>query len=127
MTRDKLLAQMEEALQIPGLVNSWTYPIRGRIDMLLSGIRTPLGIKLYGKDTRGLQKIANEIENKLRLLKDTQSVIADQASAGFYLDIDINTTALQRYGISKSLILEYTSAAIGGKKVTTMSAFKLFA
>jgi Cu(I)/Ag(I) efflux system membrane protein CusA/SilA len=120
MTRDKLLAQMEEALQIPGLVNSWTYPIRGRIDMLLSGIRTPLGIKLYGKDTRGLQKIANEIEERLRQLKGTQSVIADQASAGFYIDIDINTTALQRYGISKSLILEYTSAAIGGKKVTTM-------
>ena len=120
MTREKLLADMEKALQIPGLVNSWTYPIRGRIDMLLSGIRTPLGIKLYGKDAKGLQNVAQQIETKLRALKETQSVISDQASAGFYIDIDINTTALQHYGISKSLLLEYTSAAIGGKKITTM-------
>ncbi len=120
MTREKLLADMEKALQIPGLVNSWTYPIRGRIDMLLSGIRTPLGIKLYGKDAKGLQNVAQQIETKLRALKGTQSVISDQASAGFYIDIDINTTALQHYGISKSLLLEYTSAAIGGKKITTM-------
>ncbi len=120
MTREKLLANMEKALQIPGLVNSWTYPIRGRIDMLLSGIRTPLGIKLYGKDAKGLQNVAQQIETKLRALKGTQSVISDQASAGFYIDIDINTTALQHYGISKSLLLEYTSAAIGGKKITTM-------
>jgi Cu(I)/Ag(I) efflux system membrane protein CusA/SilA len=120
MTRDKLVAEMKKALQIPGLVNSWTYPIRGRIDMLLSGIRTPLGIKLYGKDTQGLQKIAHEIETKLRALKGTQSVIADQATAGFHIDIDINTTALQRYGINKSLILAYVSTAVGGKKVTTM-------
>jgi len=120
MTREKLLSEMEKALQIPGLVNSWTYPIRGRIDMLLSGIRTPLGIKLYGKDAKGLQNVAHQIETRLRALKGTQSVISDQASAGFYIDIDINTTALQHYGITKSLLLEYTSAAIGGKKITTM-------
>jgi Cu(I)/Ag(I) efflux system membrane protein CusA/SilA len=111
---------MEEALQVPGLVNSWTYPIRGRIDMLLSGIRTPIGIKLYGKDADGLQRTAQVIESKLRNLKSTQSVFSDQASAGFFIDINIDTEALQRYNISKSLIHEYTSAAIGGKKITTM-------
>ena len=120
MTREKLLAEMEKALQVPGLVNSWTYPIRGRIDMLLSGIRTPIGIKLYGKDSDGLQKVASEIERRLRDLKVTQSVFSDQASAGFFIDIDIDTEALQRYNITKSLIQEYTSAAIGGKKITTM-------
>ncbi len=120
MTHEKLMAEMEEALQVPGLVNSWTYPIRGRIDMLLSGIRTPIGIKLYGKDADGLQEVAQEIESRLRSLKGTQSVFSDQASAGFFIDIDINTEALQRYNISKSLIQEYTSAAIGGKKITTM-------
>ena len=120
MTREKLMTEMEKALQIPGLVNSWTYPIRGRIDMLLSGIRTPIGIKLYGKDSEGLQKIAQDIERRLRGLKSTQSVFSDQASAGFFIDIDINTEALQRYNITKSLIQEYTSAAIGGKKITTM-------
>jgi Cu(I)/Ag(I) efflux system membrane protein CusA/SilA len=120
MTREKLMAEMEKALQVPGLVNSWTYPIRGRIDMLLSGIRTPIGIKLYGKDAQGLQQAASEIEHRLRDLKSTQSVFSDQASAGFFIDIDIDTEALQRYNISKSLIQEYTSAAIGGKKITTM-------
>lgn len=120
MTTEKLMAEMDEALQIPGLVNSWTYPIRGRIDMLLSGIRTPLGIKLYGKDSEGLQKVASQIEDALRNLKSTQSVIADQASAGFFIDIDIDTEALKRYNISKNLILDYTSMGIGGKQISTM-------
>ena len=120
MTHEKLMAEMEEALQVPGLVNSWTYPIRGRIDMLLSGIRTPIGIKLYGKDAEGLQEVAQKIESKLRDLKSTQSVFSDQASAGFFIDINIDTEALQRYNISKSVIQEYTAAAIGGKKITTM-------
>ncbi len=120
MTHEKLMAEMEKSLQVPGLVNSWTYPIRGRIDMLLSGIRTPIGIKLYGKEAKGLQKVAGQIERKLRNLKSTQSVFSDQASAGFFIDIDIDTEALQRYNISKSIIQEYTAAAIGGKKITTM-------
>jgi len=120
MTTEKLMGEMDKALQVPGLVNSWTYPIRGRIDMLLSGIRTPLGIKLYGKDAKGLQEVAQKIESTLRDLKSTQSVISDQASAGFFIDINIDTEALKRYNISKSVILDYTSAAIGGKKVTTM-------
>jgi len=120
MTYARLMEEMEEALQVPGLVNSWTYPIRGRIDMLLSGIRTPLGIKLFGKDMKGLQRLANQIELKLRALPSSQSVFADQASAGYYIDIDIDEKALSRYGIDKDLLLEYTSAAIGGKKITTM-------
>ena len=120
LTHEKLMAEMEEALQVPGLINSWTYPIRGRIDMLLSGIRTPIGIKLYGKDANGLQEIAQKIERKLRELKSTQSVFSDQASAGFFIDINIDSEALKRYGISKDLIQEYTSTAIGGKKITTM-------
>ena len=120
MTHEKLMAEMEEALQVPGLVNSWTYPIRGRIDMLLSGIRTPIGIKLYGKDADGLQEVAQQIEHTLRNLKSTQSIFSDQASAGFFIDIAIDAEALQRYNISKNVIHEYTSAAIGGKKITTM-------
>lgn len=120
MTYDKLRQEMEDALQVPGLVNSWTYPIRGRIDMLLSGIRTPLGIKLYGKNADGLQKYGKEIEAKLRSFDKTRSVFADQASAGYYIDIDIDEEALQRYGLKKDALLEYTSLAIGGMKVSTM-------
>ncbi len=120
MTYDKLKQEMEDALQVPGLINSWTYPIRGRIDMLLSGIRTPLGIKLYGKDAEGLQKYAKEIETKLRSFDKTLSVFADQASAGYYIDIDIDEEKLQRYGLKKDALLEYTSLAIGGMKVSTL-------
>ena len=120
MTYTKLRQEMEDALQVPGLTNSWTYPIRGRIDMLLSGIRTPLGIKLYGQTPEGLQKYGKAIEDKLRNFDMTLSVFADQASAGYYLDIDIDEKALQRYELDKNTLLEYTSLAIGGMKISTM-------
>ncbi len=120
MTKKKLMGELEDALRIPGLVNSWTYPIRGRIDMLLSGIRTPLGIKLYGNSAEGLQRTAKAIETKLRNFDKTLSVIADQASAGYYIDIDIDKAALARYDLSEKQLLEYTSAAIGGMKISTM-------
>ena len=120
MTYEKLMSDMEDALQVPGLVNSWTYPIRGRIDMLLSGIRTPLGIKLYGQDAAGLQRIGKEIETKLRSYDKTLSVFADQASAGYYIDIDIDKAALARYDMNEAELLQYTSSAIGGMKISTM-------
>lgn len=120
MTHKKLMNKLDEALQVPGLVNSWTYPIRGRIDMLLSGIRTPLGIKLYGKDADGLQKYAQEIESVLRDFNKTLSVFADQASAGYYLDINIDEKRLSRYDITKEYVLDYVASAIGGMQISTM-------
>lgn len=120
MTQEKLMLELDNALRVPGLVNSWTYPIRGRIDMLLSGIRTPLGIKLYGKNAKGLQKHAKEIESMLRGYDKTLSVFADQASAGYYLDINIDEKELDRYNIKKDYLLEYVSTAIGGMKISTM-------
>ncbi len=120
MTYEKLMDAMEAALQVPGLINSWTYPIRGRIDMLLSGIRTPLGIKLYGNDADVMQDVAQKIEAKLRALEWSQSVFADQASAGYYIDIEIDEAALARYNLSKETLLQYTSSAIGGMQITTL-------
>lgn len=120
VTYDSLREELEAALQIPGLTNSWTYPIRGRIDMLLSGIRTPIGIKLYGKDAKGLQKYGKAIEEKLRGFDKTLSVFADQASTGYYLYIDIDEKKIKRYNLSKEKILQYTSLAIGGLKVSTL-------
>ncbi len=120
MTYEKLMAEMDAALQVPGLINSWTYPIRGRIDMLLSGIRTPLGIKLYGADAEVLQRLSKEIEERLRRFNKTLSVVADRASAGYYIDIDIDKAALARYGLSESVLLSFTSAAIGGMQISTM-------
>ena len=114
---DSLRQEMEDALLVPGLTNSWTYPIRGRIDMLLSGIRTPIGIKLYGQNAEGLQKYGKIIEEKLRAYDKTLSVFADQASAGYFIYLDLNAQAMQRYALSKNELLEYTSLAIGGMQV----------
>ena len=120
MTYEKLREDMEAALQVPGLTNSWTYPIRGRIDMLLSGIRTPIGIKLYGTDAKGLQKFGKRIEEQLNKYDKTLSVFADQASAGYYIDIIPNEDKLARYNMTKDTLLEYTALAIGGMRVSTM-------
>ena len=120
MTYEKLREDMEVALQVPGLTNSWTYPIRGRIDMLLSGIRTPIGIKLYGTDAKGLQKFGKKIEEQLNKYDKTLSVFADQASAGYYIDIIPNENKLARYNMTKDTLLEYTALAIGGMRVSTM-------
>jgi len=120
VTYDSLRQEMEDALQVPGLTNSWTYPIRGRIDMLLSGIRTPIGIKLYGQNAEGLQKYGKLIEEKLRNYDKTLSVFADQASAGYFIYLDLDEEAMQRYNLNKNQLLEYTNLAIGGLKVSTM-------
>lgn len=120
VTYESLKQEMQDALQVPGLINSWTYPIRGRVDMLLSGIRTPLGIKLYGKTPEGLQKFSKRIESKLRSFDKTLDIFADQASAGYYLDIEIDESALARYRMNKETLLEYVSLAIGGMKISTI-------
>jgi len=117
---DQLKEDMEAALKVPGLTNSWTYPIRGRIDMLLSGIRTPIGIKLYGVNAKGLQKFGKQIEEKLRQYDNTLSVFADQASAGYYIDIIPDEEKLERYNMTKDTLLEYTALAIGGMRVSTI-------
>ncbi|BAF70013.1 efflux RND transporter permease subunit [Nitratiruptor sp. SB155-2] len=114
----KLLQDLDEAVQVPGLVNSWTYPIRGRIDMLLSGIRTPLGIKLYGDDIKTLQSLAKKIETKLAALNQTESVFADRSDTGYYIDIDTDPKKLALYGLKRSDVLDFVSYAIGGKRVT---------
>ena len=120
MTYDRLLEELEAALQVPGLINSWTYPIRGRIDMLLSGIRTPLGIKLYGSDPETLQREAKRIETLLRAREETLSVFADRTGTGYYIDVTLDEEALQRYALTKEQLLGYVSAAIGGMQLGTM-------
>ena len=119
VTYASLMKEMEERLQIPGLINSWTYPIRGRIDMLLTGIRTPLGIKLYGSDHHVLETFAAKIEQKLKTFDKTLSISHDNTNNGYYLDIDIDQAALARYGIPKQRILDMVGYAIGGSTITT--------
>lgn len=120
MTYKKLMAEMDSKLRVLGLINSWTYPIRGRIDMLLTGIRTPLGIKLYGNNHSELERVASEIEIKLREYQGTLSVSADKINSGYYLDIDIKEEKLERYGISKNDILDTITFGVGGAQVSEM-------
>ena len=120
MTYKKLMKQMDEKLQVAGLINSWTYPIRGRIDMLLTGIRTPLGIKLYGDDHNKLEEVAGQIEQKLQKFDKTLSVSTDKINSGYYLNIDIDEQMLSRYGISKNDILSTVSLGVAGAKISTL-------
>lgn len=119
ITYEKLMHEIDDALKIKGLINSWTYPIRGRIDMLLTGIRTPLGIKLYGDDNGVLEEVSSQIEQKLKSLSLTQSVSADKSNTGYFLDIDIKQDKLSRYGVSKEDIMNVIAFGVGGLGVST--------
>ena len=118
MTYKKLIDEMDKKLQIPGLINTWTYPIKGRIDMLLTGIRTPLGIKLYGKDLEVLQEESSKIENILKKYEGSMSVSADKINQGYYLNIKIDDEEISRYNISKNTILETLSIGVGAEQLT---------
>jgi Cu(I)/Ag(I) efflux system membrane protein CusA/SilA len=120
MTYKKLMEQMDKKLQVAGLINSWTYPIRGRIDMLLTGIRTPLGIKLYGNDHQLLEDTASSIEQILKKYDKTLSVSTDKINSGYYLNIDIKESMLDRYGINKNDILSTISLGVAGSKISTL-------
>ena len=119
MTYKKLMEEMNEKLQVQGLINSWTYPIRGRIDMLLTGIRTPLGIKLYGNDHKTLEETAKKIEQKLKAYNGTLSVASDKVNSGYYLNIKTNDEMISRYGISKNDVLETINLGVGGAQIST--------
>ncbi len=119
MTYKKLMHEMDQKLQIAGLINSWTYPIRGRIDMLLTGIRTPLGIKLYGNDHQVLEDTAGIIEQKLKTFNSTLSVSTDKINSGYYLNIEVKEELLSRYGINKNDVLSTISLGVAGSKIST--------
>ena len=120
MTYKKIMTEMDQALRVEGLINSWTYPIRGRIDMLLTGIRTPLGIKLYGNNNEQLAIESLKIEKILQEFDKTLSVSSDKTSNGYYLNIKINEESLSRYDITKQDILNTISYGVGGANISTM-------
>ncbi|MBC7186236.1 MAG: efflux RND transporter permease subunit [Calditrichaeota bacterium] len=109
---------LDEALRLPGVVNSWTMPIKGRIDMLTTGVRTPLGIKIYGDDLREIERIGTEIERIVSTVPGTRSVIAERAGGGYFVDIELNREQLARFGLSVEDVQMTIMAAIGGEAVT---------
>jgi len=114
---DKLIEELNNAVHIPGLTNAWTMPIRTRIDMLSTGIRTPVGIKVMGDDLAVLARLGEEIESVVRVLPGTLSAIAERTVGGYYLDIDINRLAAARYGINVGDVQDVIQSAIGGMNI----------
>lgn len=119
MTTDTLIAEMDKALQFPGVSNSWTMPIRARIDMLATGIRTPVGIKVFGGDLPQMEQVARQIESVVRAVPGAASVYAERLTGGYYLDIEPDRTALARYGLTVGDLMDVVGTALGGEVVTT--------
>jgi len=119
MNIDKLIAELDKALQFPGVANSWTMPIKARIDMLSTGIRTPIGIKVFGKDLVEMERLAREIEGVVKTVPGTTSAYAERITGGFYLDIEPDREALARYGLGVGELQDTIATALGGEMVTT--------
>lgn len=120
MTVDKLIAEMDQALKLPGIANAWTMPIKARIDMLATGIRTPLGIKLFGNNLAELERLSREIETTLKKIPGTSSAYAERLSGSYYLNINADPQRLALYGLSQADIQETLASAIGGEVVTNI-------
>ena len=119
MPQQELIRQMNDALKIPGLANSWTMPIKGRFDMLSTGLRTPVGLKITGDDLDTIEEIGARIESLLPAVKGTRSVFAERTASGYFLDVDWNRKELARYGLSMKDAQAAVENAIGGENVTT--------
>ena len=122
MTVERLIAEMDRSLQFPGVSNAWTMPIRARIDMLSTGIRTPLGIKVYGSDLVQMEQTARRIESVLRTVPGTTSAYAERVIGGYYLNIEPDRLALARHGVMIADFQQVIATALGGEPVTTVIA-----
>jgi Cu(I)/Ag(I) efflux system membrane protein CusA/SilA len=119
MTVDKLIADMDRALQFPGVSNAWTMPIKARIDMLSTGIRTPVGVKVLGTDLAEIEKLARQIEAVIRAVPGTTSAYAERVIGGYYLNIDPDRAQLARYGLMVADLQSLIAMALGAEPVTT--------
>jgi len=119
VTVDSLVAEMDRALQFPGVSNAWTMPIKARIDMLATGIRTPVGVKLFGNDLGELERLAREVETVVRAVPGTASAYAERVNSGYFLEIEPDRDRLARYGLMVGSVQETIAMALGAETVTT--------
>lgn len=117
MTYDKLIQQMDAKLQLPGLSNTWTMPVENRLDMELTGIKTPVGLKVQGTDVQGIQEVASRIQNVLTGLPGVRSIFAEKVAQGFYVNVDVNRAEAARYGLTIQDVQTAVSSGIGGMNV----------
>jgi copper/silver efflux system protein len=116
---EELIAQLDKAMQFPGWTNAWTMPIKTRIDMLSTGIRTPIGVKIYGNDLDEIERIGMELEKSLSKIPGTRSVYSERNTGGYYIDIIPDRSALARYGLTMGDVQDVIEAAIGGMPIET--------
>ncbi|MFA7306703.1 MAG: CusA/CzcA family heavy metal efflux RND transporter [Hyphomicrobium sp.] len=119
VTVDSLIAEMDRALQFPGVSNAWTMPIKARIDMLSTGIRTPVGVKVIGADLTAMDQVARQVETVLKTVPGTSSAYAERVMGGYYLEIVPNRERLARYGLMVSDVQDVVSMALGAEPITT--------
>jgi len=119
LTWERLIEEMNTKMAIPGTTNAWTMPIKARIDMLSTGVRTPVGIKIYGASLEKIEKIGTEIEQIIKSVPGTRSVYAERVSGGYFVDFNLKRERLGRYGLSIQQAQEIIVSAIGGENITT--------
>ncbi len=119
ITYEELIREMDSKMQFPGVSNAWTMPIKARIDMLTTGVRTPIGIKIFGSDLKEIEKIGEHIEAVLKEIKGTRSVYAERTGGGYFLDFELNREELSRHGLSIDDAEMVIMSAIGGENITT--------
>jgi Cu(I)/Ag(I) efflux system membrane protein CusA/SilA len=119
MTIDRLIAELDRAVQMPGVSNAWTMPIKARIDMLSTGIRTPIGVKVFGKDLVEMERLAKQVEAAIKTVPGTTSAYAERITGGYFLDVEPDRMALARYGLAVGDLQEVVATALGGEMVTT--------
>ncbi|HMX94868.1 MAG TPA: efflux RND transporter permease subunit, partial [Elusimicrobiota bacterium] len=119
MSQEELVRDMDEALRLPGTVNAWTMPIKARIDMLTTGVRTPVGVKVFGADLKVIEKIGQRLEEILSPVPGTRSVYAERTAGGYFLDVALRRDRLARYGLTVQEAQMVLMSAVGGEPVTT--------
>jgi Cu(I)/Ag(I) efflux system membrane protein CusA/SilA len=118
MTYEKLIQEMDSKLQFPGLSNTWTMPVENRLDMELTGIKTPLGMKIQGPTLDGIQQVAAQLQQVLTSLPDVRSIFAERVSQGFYINVEVNRAEAARYGLTVADVQQAVTSGIGGEMVT---------
>jgi Cu(I)/Ag(I) efflux system membrane protein CusA/SilA len=119
ISTERLIEEMDAALKLPGSANAWTMPVKARIDMLTTGVRTPVGIKIYGSDINAIERIGTDIESLLPKVRGTRNVFAERAGGGYFLDFDWKRDEMARYGLSIDDVQSVVMSAVGGENITT--------
>jgi Cu(I)/Ag(I) efflux system membrane protein CusA/SilA len=118
MTYEKLIQEMDAKLQFPGLSNTWTMPVENRLDMELTGIKTPLGMKIQGPTLDGIQQVGAQLQQALSTLPEVRSIFAERVSQGFYVNIEVNRAEAARYGLTVADVQQAVTSGIGGEMIT---------